>query len=246
MVRKIFTVAAVAGFMLTNGGPVQATEGWYVSANAGVSFLQDSATSNKSTELLNLGFGLAEHVLESDYKHAFDKGLGLFGALGYSWGNVRLEGELSYRKNNLGHVSGVASKIDGISLTVLGIPEAELPDPVGDIRQIGFMANGYYDFDMGSNWVPFVMAGVGAAKVTLDGELDATSIDGPVINYNASDTVFAYQAGVGLGYKISSATTLNLSYRFIGTDNLSFTDAGREVRAENQSHNMMVGITYSL
>ena len=93
---------------------------------------------------------------------SFNTGYGLSGALGYSWGNVRLEGELSYRKNNAKTLHENNISFRGRNYTRPGF------DLTGHIRSLGFMANGYYDVDLYDNWITFAMAGVGGATIRAD------------------------------------------------------------------------------
>mgnify|MGYP000173391166 CR=1 FL=1 len=75
---------------------------WYVSGNAGASFLQDASV----TDTFAGGSGTGDV--------SFDTGYGLSGAIGHAWGPFRLEGELSYRKNDL-------DQIDVTSVTIAGL-----------------------------------------------------------------------------------------------------------------------------
>ena len=59
--------------------------------------------------------------------------------------------------------------------------------------------------------------------------------------YEEDDTVFAYQIGAGLGYKITPATMATLSYRYFGTSDPTFDDGVDKIEAEYKSHNIWVG-----
>jgi opacity protein-like surface antigen len=106
---------------------------WYISGNVGAAMLSDA-----DTIVTVPGVGLATGEVE------FDTGFGITGAVGYSMGAIRLEGEVSYRENDVKGVSGV------------------------DVSSLGFMANAWYDFDTGSKWVPFVGGGIGVSQLNLD------------------------------------------------------------------------------
>ncbi|MDH3596092.1 MAG: porin family protein [Rhodospirillales bacterium] len=94
--------------------------------------------------------------------------------------NFRVDAEVTYRNNDLSDFSG-------------------------DISSWAFMANGYYDFQTGTNWVPYIGGGIGFANV----EIDSGGSD--------DDNVFAYQAGVGVAYEITPQLAVSLDYRFFGT-----------------------------
>ena len=152
-----------------------------------------------------------------------------------AWGNFRLEGEFSYRKNDLDAVDVKTLTVAGVVFTALGTAALE-----GDTSSLGFMANGWYDFDTGTPWVPFVGAGVGVAKINIDIE----SVAGITTIYDESDTVLAFQVGAGVGYNVTPKTTVSLSYRFFGTADPEFDDGVDKIDAEYFSHNVMVGLLF--
>ncbi|MEE9316680.1 MAG: outer membrane beta-barrel protein [Rhodospirillales bacterium] len=194
---------------------------WYFSGNAGVTSLEDASVTDTFT-----GGNITGEV-------EFDNGFGLSGAVGHTWGPIRLEGELSYRQNDLDQIDVQTLNIAGVVFTGLGTASLG-----GDTSSFGFMANGYYDFNPGGNWVPFVMAGIGGANLNID----ITSVAGAAVTYDESDTVLAYQVGAGLGYNIQPGTMVTLSYRFFGTSDPTFDDGVDKIESEYQSHNIWAGI----
>jgi opacity protein-like surface antigen len=209
----------IGAFVSAFAIPAAAADGWYVSGNVGASALQEASITDTVTG--GVGTGDAD----------FDTGFGISGAIGHASGPFRLEGELSYRINDLDSLDGLT--VNGFLITALGAL-----DLGGDVSSFGFMANGYYDFDAGDNWAPFVMAGIGGASMNLD----VTSVAGVATTYDESDTVFAYQVGAGIGYKISPSSTVDLSYRFFGTGDPTFDDGTDKIEGEYQSHNIWAGI----
>ncbi len=197
---------------------------WYVSVNAGGTKLSDADI----TDTAAIGSVTGEE--------GFDPGFAGSGAVGYSWGALRLEGEISYRKNDLDDLQVDSITLGGTTFSgVLGTFALE-----GDTTALGFMANGWYDFDTGTRWVPFLGAGLGVARLNID----IKSVAGISTIYDESDTVLAYQAGVGLGYNVTPKTTVSLSYRFFGTADPEFDDGFDKIDAEYMSHNVMVGLLY--
>ena len=164
----------------------------------------------------------------------FSSGYSLAAAVGRSWENFRLEGEISYRKNDLDSLT-----IDSLGAAGLLIPIAATFDLDGEMSSLGFMANGYYDFNTDGKLAPFVMAGIGGANINLD----VTRRSGVDVTYDESDMVLAYQAGAGFGYKIGFGTVFNAQYRFFGTLEPTFDDGVDEVESEYLSHNFWIGIT---
>ncbi len=197
---------------------------WYASVNAGGTLLNDSDI----TDTAAIG-SLTGEV-------GFDTGFVGSGAVGYSWGALRLEGEISYRKHDLDDL-----QVDSITLggTVISgaLGTFALQD---DTTSLGFMANGWYDVDTGTPWVPFLGAGVGVARLNINIE----SVASIRTFYDESDTVLAYQVGAGLGYKVTPMATVSLSYRFFGTADPEFDDGFDKIDAEYFSHNLMVGVLF--
>lgn len=106
----------------------------------------------------------------------------------------------------------------------IGYQQHDLKNFSTDLSYWTFLANGYYDFDagLGGGIKPYLMGGLGVA----------TEQDAP---HSENSTIFAWQLGTGLGFKIDNNTTLELGYRFFkpegGAQNLS-------------SHNILAGIRY--
>jgi len=145
---------------------------------------------------------------------SYDNGYAFGAALGYSFGVGRMEGELGYK----------TADIDKVSVNGLGSASVN-----GDISALSFMINGYVDINAAPAVKPYIMAGIGMANVSLDSnDLDVDD----------SDTVFAYQAGVGVGFALNDKVTLDLSYRYLGTSDPEIDG----VDVEYGSHNFLAGI----
>jgi len=108
-------------------------------------------------------------------------------------GVYRVEGEIGYRMFDLDEftIGGVPIPIDG------------------DVSVITFMANGYYDFDMGNSPLsPYV--GLGLGLVYAEVEFSSPFFG----SFKDDDTEGAYQVMAGIGYEISPTTVLTAGYRF--------------------------------
>jgi opacity protein-like surface antigen len=196
---------------------------WYISGDGGAAIQRDAFTTN--TEVIGSISGELE----------FDTGSVVNGAVGYSLGAIRLEGAISYQKNDLDTWNVTSVTLGGTTFSGIAVPLTMK----GDISTLGFMINGWYDFDTGTKWVPFIGGGVGIAKVNIDVE----SILGVATTYDESDTVLAYQFGAGIGYKLTPTVTANLSYRYFGTGDLEFDDGTDKLDSEYKSSNFMAGIS---
>lgn len=111
----------------------------------------------------------------------------------------------------------------------LGYQKNEIKESDDDCSMLSFMANGYHDlFQAGERITPFVMAGVGLADIDL-------------LHQDRNDTVFVWQAGVGVGLKASERMTWEICYRYIRPEGLEAADGGN---IDWESNNLISGIRY--
>ena len=188
--------------------------------------------SAEGIEGLYLGAGLGANLLRSSTveggaisaKSEYDRGWAGLLSLGHGYGNgFRSELEFSYRKNSVDKVRGSSAG--------------------GDAKSTSLMLNGLYDFDTGSNWVPTLGLGIGAARVRDSGIGNLTAAGDSV---SGSDTRPAYQGIVGLGYKLSDQLTLGLDYRYFASLTPEFrTAAGVSVDNDYKSHTVLLGLRYA-
>lgn len=80
-------------------------------------------------------------------------------------------------------------------------------------------ANVYYDFHNSTSFTPYVGAGLGVAFINTDADLSAIDAVTPANTTIAStgsqtETNFAWNVGVGVGYAINEMFTVDLGYRF--------------------------------
>ena len=86
------------------------------------------------------GVGIPEDLDDGSNNYDMDEGLVLNGAIGYDFGDARLEAAVGYQKHDASNFSA-------------------------DISLLTVMANAYYDIDTGSDITPYLMAGAGWAHV---------------------------------------------------------------------------------
>ena len=152
----------------------------------------------------------------------YDTGYTIGGAVGYMMEKFRLEGELSYQANDIDKVSGAGGS-----------------EPVnGDVTALTLLFNGYFDFDTGRFWTPYITGGLGYSKVEAD--IDGLSED---------DNVFTYQLGVGVGFAMSETLTLDWRYCYLGAEDFSYrySDPSGSITldAAIASHNLTVGLHFA-
>ena len=127
--------------------------------------------------------------------------------------------------NALGKVaSGVYSDKDGKNYA--GVPgDAKLLTSTVNLKEkkLGLMANAYYDFNNASEFTPYVMAGVGVNRGSLEAKVSGYEAGTAGALKAASETIksknltsFAYQVGVGVGYEVVKDITLDVGYKMSG------------------------------
>lgn len=162
------------------------------------------------------GSGAAVFLDEKSGQTGYDTGFGLGAFGGYQFGNgFRTEAELGWQRNKL--------ETDGKTNLYYG------------------MANGYYDFDIGSRLVPYVGAGVGYGQIKLDGTPTGFA------SIKDSDDVPLWQLSAGLSYTLSEQASLFGGYRYLSTmENPSFTDAtGASYQSNYNAHVVQAGLRYN-
>jgi opacity protein-like surface antigen len=188
-------------------------ENWYGTVSAGAAWLSDS------------DFTISDPFGSITGETEFDVGYLVNGGIGYKFGNIRAEGVIQYQDND----------IDTMSFFGVDIPVD------GDISSLAFMVNGYYDFDMGSPFVPFITGGIGWAQVEAN---DVVIAGIPAVD--SDDSVFAWQIGLGVGYALNAQASLDLAYRYFATSDPEFdVIGGGTVETEVGSHNFSLGLRYN-
>lgn len=188
----------------------------YVRVSGGLSLLNDSTVSVS-------GVGSADAE--------FDPGFVIGAAVGLSLKAIdpsvnpdvsiplRIEAELLYQKNDLDKLKG-----PGGSLSV-----------GGDVSMVSLMLNGYIDFENKSIVTPYVLVGVGVARV--DGSIKVSGVGSD----SGDDTVAAFQTGIGLGVAVSENISIDTEYRYHMTSDPDFGG----VKADISGHRIQVGVRYA-
>ncbi len=163
----------------------------------------------------SVGLGMAgdfkEPALGNVYKN--DSGFALNGAVGYDFDGFRVEGAVGYQENQY-------SDSDTLGTSLLT-----------------FMANGYYDFNAGGGFKPYVMAGLGIADLKVD---DQPASSDPWLD----DTYFVWQIGAGVGYEVSSNVTIDVGYRYLKPEGIDCPNPLHLTGVSWESHNILAGIRY--
>lgn len=224
MKSSLFAIAALMTVALPAvAHAAYSRPGTYASAFIGTSIPRDS---DATTDDFITGATFNDRV-------EFDPGVYIGGTAGYDFGMFRLEGEVSYKRSEIRNVTDQA---DGYQFRSVD----------GNLGALALMVNGFYDLHNDSPITPYVGGGIGFATLYLSDTFGTDTRSGSaqrVQLYPAdNDTVFAYQAGAGLDFAINRYFSLDLGYRYFGTDTARFGsnfDVATSMKFE--SHNVLLG-----
>ncbi|MEM8935423.1 MAG: OmpA family protein [Pseudomonadota bacterium] len=229
----LFATAAV--FAVSTGA--HAYEGLYGAIGAGLSYLDREVDVSNDSVATTAPFLF-------DTSADYDSGIGVYGALGYAFGDgFRTELEVSYRNNDISAIDP-----DGPGFTGFTGGTA-----TGDSSALGILLNVIYDFEgLHDVITPYIGAGVGIANV--DHSIIAGPITGSVptnpmsITYGADKWVAAYQGIAGVSVDLAEGLLLDVSYRYFATDPTSFTGTinggAQPIKAEYRSHTAFAGLRW--
>lgn len=219
-----------AGIVALSSAAVHAQQNerpFYVGVQGGLTFLNDAD---------NIGTNL-------DLEQETDTGFNFGGVVGYRvFPSFRVEAEVTYRNNDADKLA-IASD-GGIGNAVgVGDLDGQTVDARGDTSSISGMINGWFDVPVGGRipFTPYLGGGIGLANVDYDNIriMGQTALDD-------DDTVFAWQLGAGVRYPLTEAVNLSLDYRYFATSDPDLRSiAGEEFEGEYNSHNVILGATYS-
>ncbi|MDE0449062.1 MAG: outer membrane beta-barrel protein [Spirochaetaceae bacterium] len=200
---------------------MMAGTGFYVAAGGGVTLITDISEVPEK--------GIAGNEDKADWD--LDFGFGAGGSAGYDFGDFRAEAEFSFQSANFRH----GEKIDKDA-------DREADD---NLTVMSILANGFFDLDTGTPFVPFI--GIGAGAVNLAVKLDDGNDDTDPL-FEGNGWGFAYQANVGVAYEIIDAVALTLGYKFFGTLETQVPhpdDEEKYVKPTLMAHRAELGVRFS-
>jgi outer membrane protein OmpA-like peptidoglycan-associated protein len=181
------TVALAALMTGVAGGSAGAVEGWYGRADVGYS-IDGSLDTEVNSGVTDAQFGDLE--FEEDWMQS--------AGIGYSFGHLRLEGEVSHRFNSF-----------------------DMPvNSGGDAHAWALMVNALYDFNPDGWFQPYLGLGVGAARVNIN------AVQPGVGSFDDSDGNLAYQALAGVAFALTERLDLDIGYRYFAAPDLNFEGIG--------------------
>lgn len=129
----------------------------------------------------------------------------------------RVGGEITHRGNDVDNFKGGANLFGA------------------EMSSWAFMGNFWWDIPVRGKFRPYIGGGVGLANVSAEGinSSGVTVIDD-------SDTVFAFQFGVGVGFEVMPKVEITAEYRYFTTSDPEFG----VVEAEYTTHSLLFGGRY--
>lgn len=154
--------------------------------------------------------GTFEAEVDSSPTVEADDGLIVSGGAGaHLTPNIRLEGELAYLQGD--------------------------SDGGGDLKTTAAFLNGYYDFNPGGVWRPYVGAGLGYGSVELDGG-----------GVDDDDAGLAYQFKAGLARPLGQRAIGEIGYRYVTVSEVELGAGASRLDGDFSSHAVTVGLRYPL
>jgi OmpA-OmpF porin, OOP family len=156
----------------------------------------------------------------------FNRGFNTGARGGYEWGAWRFEEEYSYRQNSARDLIRKNSTANAAG---------------GDRHSNSIMTNVLYDFTTGYSITPHVGFGVGATDV-----FDGLKLPGIGQVFNGSSWQFGYQGIAGIRYRLTSALTLDLDYRFFAAiaPSLTIPRTNLQYSTYYKTNNFVASVTY--
>lgn len=122
-----------------------------------------------------------------------------------------------------------------------GIDKSGTTSTGGSSTVISAMINGYYDFATGSAFIPYLGAGIGAGRLSMNvNPAGSSSID-------SSGNGVALQGIAGLGYQFNESWLGSVEYRYFNLQRADVKAAnGNKIDADYDAHMIMVGLRYTI
>ncbi len=188
-----------------------------------------------------------------EWKTEFDKGYNISGHIGHRFeGGLRGEIELNYSRAGIKRHSGVTvggASIDAVDASVLTRGTAVgstvgtvVANGTGKQSNYGAFANGFYDFNSGGAFQPYVGGGIGIQRTKFDYRPSNIDVG------QGSKTNLAWQLMAGATYKISPRFELfgQYNYRDNGSTKMALDLLPADLTAKSKQSILSLGVRIPL
>ncbi|MDP2260874.1 MAG: outer membrane beta-barrel protein [Caulobacter sp.] len=212
--KKLILMAGAASALIA--APALAEDrGAYVSVSAGIASVKDTDIRYYDVGGTFGGGGATDSVQTSvELKDSTTFG----GAVGYDFGSIRAEVEIGYNRNDLEAIT--IKSVNGAPVTLTPAEAADVClylevsgcsasgnriafSDGGQVRQLGAMANLWFERPVTSKLTPYVGGGAGLMGFEAGGDGDVT---------------FAWQLGAGVAFQASPNMAITADYRYRSAD----------------------------
>ncbi|NJC08996.1 outer membrane protein [Polymorphobacter fuscus] len=244
MRSRILTAALVASAMAGSAAAAESDNtGVYIGLGVGLATLQSTDIGYYDAGGTFGGSGATDRA---DGSLRFKSAAEFSGLIGYDFGPIRADLQLSYARNKVKSLDIVS--INGAPVTLDPADIADVCDYLeadgcsasgnsitfdgGRLRRLSALASAWVDFPTGSVVTPYVGGGLGISGFEIDGEGKGR---------------FAWQLGAGAAFAVSKTVAVTLDYRYrsanganIAYDATSGFDVGRL-----RSHSFATGLRFT-
>lgn len=156
-----------------------------------------------------------------------------YGAI-FPAGDNNVRAEIEYGYNGKVKLSET-DKIDGISL-----------HGNSNTKSQAVMLNGYFDFNTGTAFTPYVGAGIGYARLKNTSTVEARLGDlSETISSSKSKGNFAWQVGAGVSYAVNSNVDIDLAYRFMDYGKVKHNVDDYSFKVKQRGNEFSLGVRYN-
>ena len=199
--------------LLVLGFSTSAAAGFYIGIQGGAGIVPDATGSDAD--------GSANFTYDAGYDGSILLGYNL-GEEHPSIGKGRVELEFNTASNDLSGAEFVEGNVGA----------------GGSVERTSIMVNTIGEYTTQSGIIIYALLGLGWAEISLD---NVSVLGEPFVDDKNSQ--LAYQAGLGIGWKLSDHFIFDIGYRYYGTTDPEFTKQdGTNLDYEYASHRILAGL----
>ncbi|WP_017891210.1 outer membrane protein [Serratia sp. S4] len=255
-------IRILTGILLTvNSASAMAetlSSGFYLTAKVGVSQFRSSENALNSSGVTagERSYDMASTHLKNTSRTVFTPGV----AVGYRFVDARQQPvRVEFAFQHFGKSDKSFSLNPSVTGHWVGQAGASFPLPASaDIRQSTrastLMVNTYYDYTVGGNFTPYVMAGIGAAfvrnTVSNNSNVGGQTLSSGDFSHRATN--LAWALGTGISWAVTRQVSVDVGYVFTNAGDISTTysakngiNEGRgDIHTKVQLHSLFTGVRY--